>query len=177
MLIVEWRPINETEEVPPLGDELRKHLENRKGPVKHASCSAWNLFYETLLANGFPVGDVAFTDTGKPYFPESDVFFSLSHSHDICAVTIADRPVGADVEMIKPSYPLHMIERSLTITEQDSFDGDYTRFWCRKEAVAKMTGEGITGYPVNIDTTRYEFNERQLEWGKQKYWLVATITD
>ena len=173
MLIVEWAPIMETEVIPPMGDELRKHLKNRKSAVKHASCSAWNLLYQTLLANGFPVGDVAFTANGKPYFQHSDIHFSISHSHAVCAMAIADHPVGIDVEVMKKTYPPHLIERSLTDAEKVVYDGDFTHIWCRKEAVAKMTGEGISGYPVNIDTTNYTFDEKQIEWNGQKYWLVA----
>jgi len=152
---------------------LERHLESRNGAVKHASCSAWNLLFQTLLENGLPVSTVSITDIGKPYFLNSNIYFSISHSHGICAVAVADRPVGVDVEIIKTTYPPHMIERSLTIAEQDSFDGDFTHLWCRKEAVAKMTGEGITGYPNNIDTTEYKFNEQQIEHAGQKYWLVV----
>ena len=75
--------------------------------------------------------------------------------------------------MLKNSYNPHLVERSLSENEKAEFDGDFTRIWCRKEAVAKMTGEGITGYPCNIDTTKYGFNERQIEHTGQKYWLVA----
>ena len=59
--------------------------------------------------------------------------------------------------------------------EKNEFDRDFTRLWCRKEAIAKMTGEGITGYPNNIDTTEYTFTEKQIECDGQKYWLVATV--
>ena len=173
MLIVEWSLITETEEIPPFGEELERHLESRRGAVKYASCSVWNLLYQILLDNRLPVSTVSFADIGKPYLLDSSIHFSLSHSHGICTVAIADHPVGVDVEIIKSSYPPHLIERSLSIDEQDSFDGDFTRIWCRKEAVTKMTGEGITGYPRNIDTTTYTFHEQQIEWNEQKYWLVV----
>jgi len=173
MLIVEWSHITETEEIPPMGDELRNHLGNCKGPVKYASCSAWNLLYQTMQENGLPIGDVTFTATGKPYFINSNIHFSLSHSHGLCAVAVADRQVGVDVEIIKSSYPPHLIERSLSENEESVYDGHFTHLWCRKEALAKMTGKGITGYPRNIDTTNYTFDEKQIEWNDQKYWLVA----
>lgn len=173
MLIIEWRPITETDEIPPLGEELKRHLETWKGAVKRASCSAWNLLYQTLRDNGLTVSSISFTDAGKPYFINSSTCCSISHSHDICAVAVSDRPVGVDVEIIKTTYSPHLIERSLTIAEQDDFDGDFIRLWCRKEAVAKMTGEGITGYPRNIDTTAYTFHEKQIEWKGQNYWLVV----
>lgn len=173
MLITEWKSISETNEIPPLGFELENHLSRLNDTVKYASCSAWNLLFQTLSENGLPISTVAFTDTGKPYFDDSDIHFSLSHSKGICAVAISDRPVGVDVEVIKYSYNPRLIERSLTEQEKDVFDSDFTRIWCRKEAVAKMTGEGITGYPNDIDTTRYEFIERQIEYDGMKYWLVA----
>ena len=174
MLILEWTLITEIDEIPPLGDELEKHLEIQKGHVKHSSCSAWNLLYRTLIDNVLPTGSVAFTATGKPYFLNSSIHFSISHSHGVCAVAVADMPVGVDVEQIRAIYPQHLIERSLNENEKAVYDGDFTHIWCRKEAVAKMTGEGIAGYPQNIDTTTYVFNEKQVEWIGQKYWLVST---
>ena len=177
MLIIKWIPITETEEIPPLGKELELHLNNLRGAVKYASCAAWNLLYSTLLENNFPTSPVSFTDTGKPYFLKSDIHFSVSHSYGACAIATADRPVGVDVEVVKTFYNPHMIEKSLTAAEMDSFDGDFTRIWCRKEAVAKMTGQGITGYPKTIDTTEYKFTECQIECGGQKYWLVAVVNE
>lgn len=173
MLNIEWVPVTKTEEIPPMGDKLKEHLAHLKGSAKHASCSAWNLLYNTLLSNGLSIGDVAFTPIGKPYFPESDVYFSISHSRGVCAVAVSDHIVGVDVEIIKATYPPHLIEQSLS--EREIFDGDFTRIWCRKEAVAKMTGAGISGYPWNIETTEYEFAEQQIEYGGQKYWVTSTI--
>ena len=175
MLIIDWTPITKTEEIPPMGDKLREHLKNFKGSVKHASCSAWNLLYNTFLSNELLVGDVAFTLIGKPYFPDLDIYFSISHSHGICAVAVSDHPVGVDVEIIKAAYSPHLIERSLSEQEKTGFDSDFTRIWCRKEAVAKMTGKGITGYPRNIETTEYKFTERQIEYDGQKYWVISTM--
>lgn len=173
MLIVKWTPITETEEIPPFGKALVVHLEKKKGAVKYASCSAWCLLYRLLHMEGLPVCTVSFTDTGKPYFVDSSIHFSLSHSKGVCVVAISDQPVGVDVEVIKDSYNPHLIERSLNENETAVFDGDFTRIWCRKEAVAKMTGEGIIGYPNDIDTTGYEFEEQQIEYDGLKYWLVA----
>jgi phosphopantetheinyl transferase len=62
---------------------------------------------------------------------------------------------------------------SLSDEERTVYEGDFTRMWCRKEAVAKMTGEGINGYPDYIDTTKYQFHEELIEHKGQKYWLVV----
>ena len=173
MLIVDWTPITESIIIPSFGRELTDHLEDKNGTVKKVSCSAWNLLYMLLVNNGYRPGVVAFTETGKPYFKDSDICFSISHSKTVCAAAVSDHPVGVDVEVIKKTYSLHLIERSLAESEKNSFDGDFTRLWCRKEAVAKMTGEGITGYPSHIDTIGYEFLEQQIEYDGLNYWLVA----
>lgn len=156
-----------------MGEELRGHLLHYKGSRMSASCSVWMLLYHLLLENKYPVGTVAFTGGGKPYFADVPVYFSLSHSKDLCAAAISNRPVGVDIEYCRTSYKPHMIERSLTEAEKEAFDGDFTRIWCRKEAVAKMTGKGITGFPTDIDTTKYIFEEQLTTYLEDKYWLVA----
>ena len=116
---------------------------------------------------------VTFTATGKPYFVNGHLHFSISHSKGLCAAAISNFPVGVDIEQCRDNYNLHLIEKSLTSAEKSLFDGDFTRLWCRKEAVAKMTGEGINGYPVDIDTSLYLFREQKIEYRNQKYWIVA----
>lgn len=172
-MVIKWTGVTRIDAIPLFNVVLGDHLNNLHGIVKYASCSAWNLLFQTLSEKGLPISTVDFTDTGKPYFINSDIHFSLSHSKGVCAVAISDQPVGVDVEVIKDSYNPHLIKRSLNENETAAFDGDFTRIWCRKEAVAKMTGEGITGYPNDIDTTGYMFEERQIEYGGLKYWLVA----
>ena len=172
-MIIEWQPIRKTDWVPPLGDELKKHLEEKHGVVRHVSCSAWGLLYRLLIDNRLEIGEVVFEDNGKPYFKNNRVHFSISHSHDLCAVAVADKPVGIDIEIVKERYNQHLIDRSLCDNEKAIFDGDFTRIWSRKEAVAKMTGKGIAGYPVDIDTTQYQFREEQVLYKDNAYWLVA----
>lgn len=173
VMIIEWEPVKNINNLPPFGDELPVHLEAYRGAVKQASFSAWNLLYKVLSVNNLQISTVDFTDTGKPYFKNSNIHFSISHSGGVCAVAVSGQSVGVDIELQKISYNFHLIERSLTEKEQKLFDGDFTRIWCRKEAVAKMTGKGITGYPNNIDTTDYQFREQKIEFSGKTYWLVA----
>lgn len=174
MLIVDWTPITETEEVPPLGEELISHLSSYKGVARFASCSAWNLLYRLLISIDKQPYHVLFTKAGKPYLRNSDIYFSISHSKDVCAVAVADYPVGIDVEVIKNNYTPHLLERTLTKNEWEEFDGDFTRIWCRKEALVKMTGDGIKSYPFNVDTSGYSFDERKVHYKESEYWIVST---
>ena len=175
----------------------------RNPKVRRASLSAWALLYWILAENGLfgsgrlPKSDVlpgkygpsescellesgsrqelsvAFEANGKPFFVGNPVYFSISHSHGVCAAAVADRPVGVDVERIRDSYNPRLVERSLTDAEKKAYDGDFTRIWSRKEAVGKMTGKGITGYPNGIETGAYSFREERIEADGEAYWVVA----
>lgn len=178
MLIVRWAPVTETDRIPPLGEELQKHLNGyRNLEVRHASSSAWGLLYDVLKENGLETGCVSFEKKGKPYFRQGGVFFSLSHSRGVCAAAVSDRPVGVDVEMLRESFRAGLVAKTLNEDEKNAFDGDFTRIWCRKESVAKLTGEGIVGYPREIDTlsASWLFTEEKLEYRGNAYWLVAAV--
>lgn len=174
MLVIKWAPVGCTDRIPPFGEQFRNHLASYKGKVKTTSCSAWNLLERVLEENDCPVSEVFFTDNGKPYFNDSDVFFSISHSKGLCAVAVSNQPVGIDIELCREKYNSRMVERSLTEKEKVSFDGDFTRIWCRKEAIAKATGIGITGYPDDIDTTEYHFIEQRIKYNGNNYWVVTS---
>ena len=173
-MVIAWAPITEGTAIPPLGDELREHLLRYRGARRNASLSVWNLLYSLLKEQGISADRVLFAESGKPYFEKLPYHFSLSHSRHLCAAALSERPVGVDIESIRASYKPNLIDRSLTPAEKEVFDGDFTRVWCRKEAVAKMTGKGITGFPSDIDTTKYRFEERKIEDNGESCWLVAT---
>lgn len=156
-----------------MGEELRTHLGRYHRTVKYASCSAWGLLYRVLEENGLPVGTVVFSETGKPAFADSELCFSISHTKGLCAVAVSDRPVGVDIELIRSDYSPRLVEKSLTQREKENFDGDFTLLWCRKEATAKRTGSGITGYPNNIETAGLRFTEQKIEEEGRQYWLVS----
>ena len=179
MMIVRWAPIREAGPLPPFGQALCDHISQYRGAVKDASCSAWTLLYEVLREQNLPVGTVAFEENGKPYFTEQHCHFSISHSREICAVAVADRRVGVDAEAVRGQVGSRLTDKVLTDPERACFDGDFIRVWCRKEAVAKMTGRGITGYPVDIDTTDtgYHFWEELIEYGQNTYRITACTED
>ncbi len=178
MRVSTWTPITDTERIPPLGPALEEHIRSYRNPARRqASCSVWGLLYRELTRLDAATAAVAFTADGKPYFPNCDIKFSLSHSKGLCAISLADEPTGVDIQLIKDCYDPRLVERSLSPAERESYDGDFTRLWCRKEAYAKLTGAGLTGYPSNIDTTTLncEFTEEKISWQGNAYWLVSAF--
>lgn len=86
---------------------------------------------------------------GKPVFPEHpDRHFSLSHSGKLALCALSDRPVGADIEMIRtrsaglPAYVYKGAEYERFL----SLGGDWSAFytlWTETESILKYTGEGL----------------------------------
>ena len=93
----------------------------------------------------------AYTELGKEYFTEKNVFFNISHSKDIacCAVDIYN--VGIDCEQVKDSGDiLRLAERFFSEKETEYLLScadkrrEFTRIWTMKESYVKYTSQGFS---------------------------------
>ena len=97
------------------------------------------------------------TDRGKPYFPDSDLHFSISHTPKRVFCLLSDRPVGLDAEGMDRNIDLKLAQKILSPTEKAVFDGSedkrttLLKFWVLKEAYAKLTGRGWGSYLYETD--------------------------
>ena len=108
-------------------------------------------------ATGEALPEIAVTDRGKPYFPDSPWHFSISHTKKHAFCVLSHRPVGIDAEEWDRNINLVLAEKILSPGEKQQFDAaaDKRRalltFWVLKEAAAKLSGEGLRGYPNHTD--------------------------
>lgn len=82
---------------------------------------------------------------GKPFFPgRPDIRFNLSHSHGAAVCAIHDRPVGIDVEKLRPA------PRRLAAGMEDEA---FFRLWTAREATIKRQGKTVAALlgPVEPD--------------------------
>lgn len=86
---------------------------------------------------------------GKPFFEDSDIFFNISHCHDLAACAVSRRcEVGVDVEAVK-EYRESTAKRVMSEAEYKYFQSageknkKFFQIWTYKESVLKLTGEGI----------------------------------
>ena len=106
---------------------------------------------------GEALPEIAVADRGKPYFVGSPWHFSISHTkqHVFCA--LSDRPVGLDAEETGRKVDPRLAQRILSESEKRRFDAAadkracLLRLWVLKEAAAKLTGEGLRGFPNQTD--------------------------
>ena len=96
-----------------------------------------------------PLPELARTELGKPYFPTlPHIQFSISHSRTLILCALSDRPVGVDIEDIRPRRE-NLPQYALTEEEFQTYQalgGDWPAFyalWTRKEAWCKYTGQGL----------------------------------
>ena len=97
------------------------------------------------------------TARGKPYFENSALHFSISHTknHAFCVLSLY--PVGIDAEEKEREINLRLADKILSEPERMRFDSmphkrdALLRLWVLKEAAAKLSGEGLRGYPNHTD--------------------------
>ena len=102
---------------------------------------------------GADLPEIRVTDRGKPYFPDSDWHFSISHTRKHAFCVLSRNNVGLDAEEADRKINLKLAEKILSPWEKQQFDAAENpekallTFWVLKEAEAKRTGEGLRGYP------------------------------
>ncbi len=93
------------------------------------------------------------TDRGKPYFTDGGLHFSISHTPDHAFCVLSEHNVGIDAEDIRRNINLKLAQKILSPAEKNQFDASADKrkalltFWVLKEAAAKLSGEGLRGYP------------------------------
>ena len=114
------------------------------------------LLQQLLLEAGKvdPLPKIARSERGKPYFPDyPHLHSSVSRSGSLSLCALGDRPMGADIEFVRPrspGFPRYALgEREYEWYEsRGSRWEDFYTLWTLKEARVKCTGEGIFHRPV-----------------------------
>lgn len=112
-----------------------------------------------------------YSEEGKPFLlGQPDVHFSFSHSGNVALCALCDQPVGADVEVPRKISP-SLITYTMNDDEQAQINASpnpmmqFLFFWTRKEALLKLTGEGIRN------------NMKEVLVAMEKYHIDTVVTD
>ena len=142
----------EVQRMLPLVDEQRrtealryKHLFGQFVCLK-----SWLMLKELLKPLDINDLKMDFNEHGKPFLVHNpEVHFNLSHCREAAICIIADHPVGIDIESIREFKPTLV---DYTMNEEEVFriyqaersDIEFIKLWTQKEAVLKLSGEGIS---------------------------------
>ena len=132
-------------------------LRYRNAIDRRLSLGAWLLMAETLDKRGLSANNVKIGKNGKLFCDGGH--FNLSHSGEMVLCAAADAPVGCDIERISDAH-IEIMKRVFTSSEQDYIlaapdtavrTRRFFRLWTMKESCLKMTGEGFSLSPLNIE--------------------------
>lgn len=101
---------------------------------------------------GIKEDEVFYTKNGKPYLKDGR-FLSVSHSGKYCVLAVFDIPVGVDIERVG-RVTKSVSSRFFTENEQAWAGDDEVRLtvlWTLKEALSKLTGDGVKMLYDGID--------------------------
>ncbi len=94
-----------------------------------------------------PVFD--YSAEGKPFIANHpDVHFNLSHSGTVALCAVSNQPIGTDVETTR-KVSTSLISYTMNDSEKEQISASsnptmrFLYFWTRKEALLKLTGDGI----------------------------------
>lgn len=157
----EFNKVELFEKAMDLVGECRRNriLKLRKQESKNLSLAAGLLLrYAFFLANEPSLYDeIVISDNGKPFLPNQEYYFSLSHSGKFAICCFSDDPVGCDIEQIRENLP-RFTKKIFTAEEEATFHSLTTKsekavfffnLWTCKESITKWMGKGI-GYPFHI---------------------------
>lgn len=129
---------------------LPKNILSHCNQYKDKHMKKVSLFTWWCLSQYIDLSNVIFNDNGKPLL-SCNKFISLSHSLNMVAIAIDDKPIGVDIEACIPENIANVLATRL-LNEKDykSFSNAkskslwFTEYWTIHEAYIKMIGEKIT---------------------------------
>ena len=122
--------------------------------------------YEELTGREMPPIEKA--PRGKPYFPGSDLHFSITHTKTTVFCALSDTEIGIDAEDLTRKVSPNLAEKILSPREYAQYETlpeaerneALLRFWVLKEAEAKCSGLGLRGYPNH---TEFSLNDPRVQ--------------
>lgn len=158
----------------PFGESERERILSIKNPAAQKNSLSALLCLNKLIKRARLDGEelsIIREKNGKPRFASLPYHFSISHSRELCAVALSSVNVGLDLEYIDESRNAEALSRRFFSPEEHSRLcesrnklEDFFALWTKKEALAKLSGEGLASICRGqiIDGSQYSFKEYKL---------------
>lgn len=112
---------------------------------------------------------ISVTALGKPFFPDSSLHFSISHTQRHAFCVLSEYNVGLDAEEPDRKISGKLADKILSPGEKAQYDAAQDKrralltFWVLKEAEAKLTGQGLRIYPDHTDFSLNDPRVREID--------------
>lgn len=152
--------------LPLLSDQRREQALRFKHELGRKTCAAAYLLLCEALRKEYGIMEkpvFEYGEHGKPFIiGHPEIHFNLSHCREAAICVVADRPVGVDIESIRPYKDTlvryTMSDEEITRISQSQHPArEFIRLWTMKEAVLKLSGEGIRNDMKSVLSGREEF--------------------
>ena len=97
---------------------------------------------------------------GRPFAEGGNFDFNVSHSEDLAVCAVSSGRVGVDAEKVHPVPERERFAARYFCANEIAYiesapdkDEAFFRIWTRKEALLKLTGDGLTKNLKELDTT------------------------
>ena len=121
----------------------------------------WMTIRYLLLKIHTEIDDIIYDAHGKPHFKNSSSQLSISHSHDMVAVSIHEKEAcGIDIQLISDKI-IRIKQKFLNTKEQSVTNNsveELTIYWSCKEALFKVYGKKDAYLKDNMSVSRVQFN-------------------
>lgn len=151
--------------LPCLNESSRRRAAAFKNPHRLKQFLLGQLLLQRLYRNLFQTDmpSVSYEENGRPFFNDSDVTFSLSHSRDlvVCGMNKSGR-IGVDIEYVNLKRNWQGIANECfsddeldCLTKAEKPLGQFYSTWTIKESVVKLLGQGVHRMSdVHVDPIR-----------------------
>ena len=157
-------------------DSLRYQKDQR------LSLAAGYLLEQGLKDLGVGAYEIEYGQFGKPYLQNiPDLHFSLSHSGHYAVCVFDHRPVGVDIEQLRPVSGA-LLQKVCTERERRFLDAQspekvpeiFCRLWTAKESFMKLAGRGLQIIPKTIEvqlepSLRLLYNQQPADVSLEEY--------
>jgi len=129
--------------------------ENKITHKKHLKDSVNGILKSAFKAMGIEYSEncLSYGSHGKPYLKNhSDVYFNISHCHEMAVAAICNSEIGIDVENIREYRPrvakkVFSERENMILQASENPNETFFRIWTLKESFVKAIGIGIS-YPM-----------------------------
>lgn len=147
---------------------------------KKQSMEARRLLYDVLKEEIKEDTPILKGEHGKPYFENTDIKFSISHSGDyVCVAVARGIEIGVDIQkfqenrdrLAKRFYAEGELKKLEGLNEEEKRQ-EFFRIWTRKEALLKADGCGIT-----VDLRSFDVTGEKVYFNGKTYVLHSLTED
>lgn len=158
-----WK-IEESENFFDLGVPLHRDITHPHKRLQHLA----GRYLLPFLFSDFPNSEIAIADTRKPFLPDEQYHFSISHCGNYAAAIVSSKQrVGIDIEMI--TQRVEKIKHKFLNTDELAFVHSHkisqqiqllTLLWSSKEAMFKWWGRGEVDFSEVLLMQPFLFSEK-----------------